>query len=228
MDISYLITLHNETTTFKKSLYNLVTYGVKENDEIIILDDYSDNKETINILSEYLNTYPNIIKHELHPLNKNYGAHKNYGTSVCKNPWIFQIDADEIPPEILLENLKEIIKENPKTEVFLVPRLNDVIGVTQNHAKMWGWKLTPSPRCNNRPVINWPDYQSRIYKNDLNKIKWNRRLHEKLEGHSHYSYIPAIEELALLHEKTIEIQLNTNKRYNEWFTPEENAGHRYY
>jgi hypothetical protein len=36
--------------------------------------------------------------------------------------------------------------------------------------------------------------------------------------------LPAKEEWALYHDKTIETQIQTNLRYNEWFTAAENAG----
>lgn len=72
--------------------------------------------------------------------------------------------------------------------------------------------------------VNAPDYQGRIYKNSP-QIKWNRRLHERIEGHNGYTVLPDETDLALYHNKTIETQINTNKRYNEWFTQEENMGH---
>ena len=51
MKISYSILTHNETD----SLLKLIEFIVKhkdEEDEIVILDDYSDNKETQRILDE--------------------------------------------------------------------------------------------------------------------------------------------------------------------------------
>ena len=74
-------------------------------------------------------------------------------------------------------------------------------------------------------IVNAPDYQSRIYKRDTTRIRWDRRLHEKIEGFDKFSVLPADTDLALYHDKTIETQMNTNKRYNEWFTAEENHGH---
>jgi hypothetical protein len=73
--------------------------------------------------------------------------------------------------------------------------------------------------------VNWPDYQSRIYRRDPTRIKWDRRLHEKIEGHTEFITLPPDTDLALYHDKTIDTQMQTNKRYNEWFTEEENKGH---
>lgn len=75
-------------------------------------------------------------------------------------------------------------------------------------------------------VVNAPDYQGRIYKNEPSRIKWDRRLHEKIEGHTKYAALPAAVEFSLYHDKTIERQVKTNERYNEKFTESENKGHR--
>ena len=76
------------------------------------------------------------------------------------------------------------------------------------------------------PLINWCDYQSRIYKNVPDRIKWDRKLHEKIVGHDKYSFLPAEEEYALYHDKTIEKQIQTNLRYNKVFSVEDNMGHK--
>lgn len=221
--ISYLVTVHNEDKTLANLLGKLGGFAGKE-DEIVILDDFSDNPKCQAVLSEY-SKLDNVRLYQ-HAFERNYGGHKNYGTELCKKPWIFQLDGDECPSETLLTNISEIIETNPEIELFLVPRINDFRGVSHEHAKKWGWQLTPSPFCKNRLIINWPDYQGRIYKNDPKRIKWDRRLHEKLEGYTKYSALPADEDLALYHDKTIETQIKTNVRYNEWFTDEENRGHQ--
>lgn len=74
-------------------------------------------------------------------------------------------------------------------------------------------------------IVNAPDYQGRIYKNDPSRIRWDRRLHEKIEGHNGFTMLPSDIDFTLYHDKTIETQMNTNKRYNEWFTADENRGH---
>lgn len=221
--ISYLVTVHNEDKTLANLLARLSKLA-EDGDEIVILDDFSDNLQAQQVLSEY--SRKDNVRLYQHALDKNYGAHKNYGNALCKNQWIFQLDGDELPSEVLLLNIKAIINENPETELFVVPRINDFRGVGHEHAKQWGWRLTPSPSCKNRLIVNWPDYQGRIYKNIPERIKWDRRLHEKIEGHKKFSPIPAEEDLAIYHDKTIETQLRTNARYNEWFSAEENQGHK--
>lgn len=144
MKISYLITVHNETSSLKECISNLLDHKDPE-DEILILDDYSDNPVTKDLLKKW-ETNENIsnLKIIQHALNRNYSEHKNFGNSKCNGDWICQIDGDEIPNPILIINLKSIIEANPDIELIFVPRINDFIGVTEEHAKIWGWRLNPS------------------------------------------------------------------------------------
>ena len=212
MFLSYLITSHNETTSLDKLLNKLILFK-KENHEIVLLDDYSNNQETINIIQRYKNN----INFYQKKLERDYGAHKNYGISLCKGKWIFQIDADECPTDILLENINEILELNNSNEAIWLPRLNYFHGVTQQDVMTWGWNY-------NDGMINFPDYQTRLYKN-LSHIRYERRLHEKVEGYKSHVFMPAQKEIALIHEKTIEKQRQTNIRYNQVFTEEENKGY---
>jgi len=221
MKLSYLVTVHNETDTLIRLLERLVNHRL-EGDEIVILDDFSDNPQTQEILKQ-ASTKATIIQHRL---DNNYGAHKNYGNEHCTGDWVFQIDADENPSETLIFNIRDIIATNAHVELIYVPRINDFRGVTPEHAKQWGWKLTPSPFCQNRLVVNFPDFQSRIYRRVPDRIKWDRKLHEKIVGHDQYAFLPAEEDLALYHDKTIETQVKTNLRYNQQFSVQDNLGHK--
>lgn len=237
MKISYLITCHNEDISLDKCLTTIITHKDDE-DEILVLDDFSDNPKTLKILQRWehadkisiklpmvtIDKNPNI-KIIKHALNKNYGAHKNYGNELCSGDFIFQIDGDEIPNPTLIINLKAILEANPDSELFFIPRINDFIGVTERHARQWGWRLSPCAACDNRLIVNFPDFQGRLYKRDPKRIRWDRRLHEKIEGHKSFLTLPPETDLALYHDKTIETQLKTNIRYNQWFTEEENRGH---
>lgn len=75
-------------------------------------------------------------------------------------------------------------------------------------------------------LVNLPDFQGRIYKNIPDRIKWDRALHEKIVGHDKYAFLPAEEEYAIYHDKTIEKQIETNLKYNRIFTVEDNMGHK--
>lgn len=223
MKISYLITLHNETDTFKQLLDVIIPVNNScDGDEIIILDDYSDNVQTKDILKS-LNNYSNIKIYQS-KLNNDYGEHKNKGITLTNGDFIYQLDADEIPSEYTIgENLHNIIESNPEIECFIVPRLNLFDGVTDDHAKQWGWRLTTS-KLYNKPIVNFSDPQYRIFKRDYPRISYKRKLHEKIEGYLKHSVFPQEEEWSMLHVKTIEKQIQTNLKYNQKFSVQDNQG----
>ena len=212
MFLSYLVTTHNETDCLDSLLSKLISFK-KDNHEIVLLDDYSDNPTTISIIEKYKSS----INFQQKKLQNDYGAHKNYGISLCKSEWIFQIDADELPTDVLLENIDVLLQSNANNETLWLPRLNYFVGVTQTDIEMWGWNYQDG-------MINFPDYQSRLYKN-LPHIRYERRLHEKVEGYKSYAFIPPQKDIALIHNKTIEKQRETNMKYNKNFSLNENKGY---
>jgi glycosyltransferase involved in cell wall biosynthesis len=164
MKISYLICTHNETDTLVR-LLERVSNNKVENDEIIILDDFSDNQKTKEILESIcccvLNT--KMYRHEL---KNNYGFHKNFGTEKCSGDWVVQLDGDEIPSETLIFNIREIIDTNKYVELIFVPRINDYRGVTENDAKHWGWRLTPSTSIVHEKIIDTESNEYKFLKNN--------------------------------------------------------------
>jgi glycosyltransferase involved in cell wall biosynthesis len=212
MFLSYLVTCHNETSSLDKLLSKLVQ-NKKDNHEIVLLDDYSDNPESLEIIQKYKEK----TSFHQHKLDRNYGAHKNYGIEQCKGTWIFQLDGDEYPTDLLLENIDVVLESNVDNEVLWLPRLNYFTGVTELDVKTWGWNYQDG-------MINYPDYQSRIYRN-LSHIRYQRRLHEKVEGFKSYTFVPPQKDYAIVHEKTIEKQRQTNLNYNKMFTDDENRGY---
>ena len=67
--------------------------------------------------------------------------------------YIFGIDADEMPHPNLIRVLPEIILVNPKNEVFLVPRVNTVDGLTEEHVEKWGWRTNKKGWTNVRARV---------------------------------------------------------------------------
>jgi len=114
MKLSYLVTVHNETDTLIRLLEKLVNNRA-EGDEIVIVDDYSDNPTTIKILTDVCKNRDVFVY--LHKLDGDYGAHKNFGNEKCSGDWIFQIDSDENPSDTLIFNIREIIETNVSMEV---------------------------------------------------------------------------------------------------------------
>lgn len=225
MKISYLICCHNEVKELLELIEKLNSHIElnSPNDEVVILDDFSDDEETKKILTKAKSYGMTIIQHNL---NKNFSEHKNYGSKRCVGDFIFQIDADEIPHTNLLENLHEVLVSNPQVELYRVPRVNIVRGATAQDAKMWGWNMGTLPEFGDLPIINWHttgDYQSRIYKNSL-KVQWHKPLHETIIGAEYTTMLPKEVEWALIHGKTIERQKAQNMFYNQNWSVKANMG----
>tara|TARA_R110000803_G_scaffold59729_9_gene118597 strand:+ start:375 stop:992 length:618 start_codon:yes stop_codon:yes gene_type:complete len=203
MNISYAITVCNEHEELKR-LLNFLIKKVREGDEIIVQHD-KDNT-TLEVL-KVLNKCADRVKVIEFSLNGHFANFKNNLTENCEGDWIFQIDADEIPHETLINYLPEIILSNPDNEVIRVPRVNTVFGLTEEYERQWGW------RVNALGWVNWPDFQWRIYKNHP-KIRWVNKVHEVLEGYDTWSNLNEVEEFALYHPKDIEKQVKQNNYYN--------------
>ena len=205
MKVSYAILTHNEDKELKKLLDFLIEHKDEE-DEIVILDDYSDNQKTIEILDFYVSAY-DIIYEQRHLL-KDFANQKNYLTRMCKGDYIINIDADEIPHKQLMINLKTILKSNPSIDLYYVPRVNIVDGLTQEHINHWKWNV------NEKGWVNFPDWQGRIWRNRPN-IRWEKPVHEMLVGFKEYTTLPAEKEYSFIHHKDIKKQEKQNEFYGD-------------
>ena len=203
LKITYAITVKDELEEIKKLLPFLIKTKRDEDDIVVLWDSRDGTEEMLN----FLTSQEDDIALYQDEFNGHFADWKNKLTSHCFGDYIFQIDADELPNEILISSLPTILKSNPSIDVMLVPRENFVVGLTDNHIKQWGWQVDN----NNR--VNWPDLQWRIYRNSTS-IKWVNRVHEKLEGFNVYTHLPIETEFSLLHLKTIEKQEKQNNYYD--------------
>jgi len=210
MKISYAITICNELDEIKVLLAELLGKVDPEDEVVVMFDEENGDPKVWEYLNSVAVTNDNLVRgFELHSSRffNHFANWKNYLNSLCTGDYIFNIDADEIPNDYLLENLKSIIKANPENDVFYVPRINKVEGITQEHVKKWNWII------NEKGWINFPDYQMRIYKNK-ETIRWVGKVHEHIEGFSKYATLPQEEVYSLKHYKTIEKQEKQNNYYN--------------
>ena len=205
MKISYSILTHNEDESLQKILDFIIKHKDEE-DEIVILDDYSDNPKTLEILDFYVSA--NDIVYEQRHLLKDYAGQKNHLTRMCKGSYIINIDADELPHKFLMKNIKGILEANPTIDLYWVPRVNTVEGITEEHILKWRWQV------NEKGWVNFPDYQGRIWRNRPN-ILWKNKVHEVLTGYKEHTYLPAEEEFCFYHPKTIDRQEKQNDFYNQ-------------
>ena len=196
--ISYAITACNEHVELDRLLSQLSS-SIRNEDEIVVQMDITATDEVKAVVNKYK------LMNYFHPLNKDFATFKNNLKSICTKDYIFQIDADEYLSEELLTYLPAILEDNHSVEMFSVPRINTVEGLTEQHIKQWGW------RVNEKGWVNYPDYQNRIMKNKP-EIHWVNKVHEKIVGAMSTTELPY--GLELMHPKTIDRQEKQNNYYN--------------
>jgi hypothetical protein len=205
MKVSYAITVCNEFEEIINLITLLQNYKGESSEIVVLLDIPKAQPELV----EYLELQANADKINL--IESDFGGDfsewKNLLNSECKGKWIFQLDADEsLEPELIL-NLEEILDSNLEKDMIVVPRINIVNGITDEHIQKWGWKV------NENGWINFPDYQTRIYKNS-EKIGWVNKVHERIVGFENYSNFPSYEIYCIKHVKDIKRQEKQNDYYN--------------
>jgi glycosyltransferase involved in cell wall biosynthesis len=205
MKISYAVTVCNELDEITK-LLNHLQLNIRKEDEIVI--QYDESGVTDEVM-EFLKLQKAMHNYTIvgFPLNGDFGTFKNNLKPNCTGDYIFQIDADEIPHEALIEHLPSLLETNPVDIIFL-PRVNTVEGLTDEHIKKWNWQV------NEKGWVNWPDYQARIYK-VTDDIEWGRKIHETLTGYNTFSNFPMEEYWSLYHPKKIERQEKQNEFYDK-------------
>lgn len=209
--ISYAITVCNELSELVRLIEKIKPY-VREEDEIIVQIDEHNTTEDVKGYLNHINIQFELEKisfHRIfHSLKGDFASFKNHLLDHCKKDYIFFIDADEYPSEMVLQFLPMVLENNINIDVFLLPRVNKVEGITQEHINKWNWQLDEENR------INWPDYQMRIVRN-ANNIKWSGKVHERIEGFKTISIFPKDnEDWVLYHPKNIERQERQNNFYS--------------
>jgi len=246
--ITYGVTVCDELEAITK-LMNFLHPQIREDDEILI--QYDSNKVDQNVL-DFVNVFNQIhdnVNVVGYSLNGDFGKFKSNLREHSTKEYIFQIDADEIPNQYLVQGIPQILRDNPEIDLFFVPRINTVDGITEEHVNKWGWKIskldsqistklidpdsdeykfldkldyiiTESVGDTNEveikymiPIINFPDYQTRIYRNTPD-VEWLGKVHEKITGYNTFTALPAEEQFCLYHPKRIKKQEKQNEFYD--------------
>ena len=202
MKISYAILTHNEGEYIKKLIPFLIENKRKE-DEIVVVDDFSTEKLTLDILKKYKDS----IKIYYREFDGDH-TQKNFLNSKCSGDWIFQLDADEIVDKSFMEFLPELLKSNSNVELFYCPRINTVSNLTPEYVEKWKWNI------NEKGWVNFPDFQMRLYQNKSH-IKWEGLLHSTVIGFKSYATLPQEEIYCILHLKDLDRQIKQNELYDK-------------
>ena len=153
MKISYGITVYNEHTELDNLLYHLSKH-IREEDEVVVTQDISKKGDKSIVQDEFYalekvlekyeyGTYfqPKQLRVTTFEFRKDFSVLKNYTKKHCSGDYIFHIDADEIPNEVLLKQLPTILEIND-TDLVWVPRINIVNGITDWHLNHCKWRQT--------------------------------------------------------------------------------------
>lgn len=200
MTISYAVTVWNELE-YIKVLLPFLLKNIREEDEVVVRWDESGPEE----VWEYLQSLKGLSLAK-GTFYKDFARWKNNLNAQCTKDYIYQIDADEMLDEYSLRLIPQLLEMN-SVELLGVPRINTVEGLTEGHIKKWGWNV------NEKGWINFPDYQTRIYKNDP-RIRWHGEVHERIIGHESMAMLPTDQEWCLIHHKEIERQEKQNALYD--------------
>ncbi len=205
INVTYAITVVNELEEITRLVDFLLPRIGQEDDILIQYDEGKVTKEVkgyLDIISQ-LNKKVTVIGF---PLNDDFASFKNNLKNHAQGIFIFQVDADEIPHEYMVANMGKLLEANKEVDLFFVPRVNTVTGLTTEHVKKWGWQL------NEEGWVNWPDYQTRIYRR-TSEIEWVGKVHERIVGYNTMSILPQEEVFSLKHPKDIKRQEKQNEYY---------------
>jgi glycosyltransferase involved in cell wall biosynthesis len=202
---SFAILTHNESEEYLSKCVSCILAEMQNDEEIVIVDDYSTNEETISYLDK-LQHYNSKIHVQQHALNKNFAQQKNFLNSQCKNDWIFNLDADEYMLPGAITWYRQLIDNNPTLQALCLPRKNIVTDITQQYIAEQNWKVCANDK--GEMLINFPDYQCRVYRKNA---VWHNHVHETIDLQK--AYIRPIEDVSIIHIKSFEKQKLQNEFY---------------
>jgi glycosyltransferase involved in cell wall biosynthesis len=202
MNISYAITTHNEGHSIRNLLVLLNSF-LRESDELIVLDDYSTDQTTVDILHGCKNVYTRRF-------DNNFSEHKNYLNSLCSKDYIFQFDGDELPTIHLLKFIQSMVQLKKDVDLYWIPRDNKLYDLDMEYIKKINWRLDEKRR------INYPDYQGRCFRR-VDSINWIRPVHEVISGHTSQMVLPKNSGLDIMHHRHMSHQVRSNLFYDKTF-----------
>jgi hypothetical protein len=193
MKISYTIQVCNES----RELFSLLSFILKmkdEEDDVTVIVDSLHKTDKVGLVLDHFKDRVTVYERPF----DNFLDNSNFHIEKATGDYIFGLDADEMPQEPLLANMKHMLKETDADAVW-IPRINIHPGMTQEWCESYKFSV------NECGWINWPDYQGRIFKNN-GVVKWGvESLHTKLVG-AEKSVRVDRPQFALWHIKSIEKQ----------------------
>lgn len=213
--VTFAVTVSNERDDIEILLNQLGKIRYDLNPEILIQYDIDTaTPEVIEYITEFKNTSELKTVITGFSLNFDFASFKNNLFNYATMPWIFQIDADEQLQPKLAENLPYIIRTfEEEDDVVLISRINVLHSIDLKKIREWGWSYDI---IGGYDAINFPDLQSRLYKNDPYRLRWVSKVHERIVGGR--TKVEIIDpEYSILHIKSMCRQIKQNEFYKNNF-----------
>lgn len=169
------------------------------------------NKVTQEVKDVYFKYKHNIRHYEEYDFKGNFSDFKNNLFNICEGGYIYQLDADELPNNAQFIYLHELLSKDPNIDLVYLPRVNIVKGIELSDIEKWGWSYR---EMWGEKVINFPDYQGRVYKNE-DHLRWEGKVHERITGSYKPHILPESIELSISHIKNIDKQRKQNNFYDQ-------------
>ena len=166
LPLSVVINTKNAAATLERTLES-----VKDAAEIVIVDMHSSD-ETLAIAHRFTGKiYEHADLGYVEPA-------RNFAVQQATQDWILVLDADEVVPESLWQELPSLLADRT-VSCYELPRKNLVFGKWIERA---GW---------------WPDFQKRLFQQK--KVKWSDAIHQPPVVEGSVKTLPAEERFAITH-----------------------------
>lgn len=195
--LTYSIQVCNES----RELFSLLNFMIKMrsgNDDIDVVVDSKNKTEKVQKVLEHFKKHIRIFERPF----DNFKSNSQFHADKARGDFTFLIDADEMPQETLIKNIKKVIQQTG-AEIIFIPRINIHPGLTSDFIRWSEFNV------NEMGWINWPDYQGRIWKK-CDYIKWSDEVHTKLIGTDKVVKLQPNPQVSMWHIKSME------KQYSRW------------
>jgi hypothetical protein len=181
-----------------RELFSLVNFLLKvkdSEDDITIIVDSLHKTDKVSSVLDHFKDKVNVYERPF----DNFLDNSNFHIEKATGDYIFGLDADEMPQEMLIKNIKKILTES-NADMVSIPRINIHPGATQEFYQKSNFNV------NELGWINWPDFQGRVFRKS-DTIKWGHEsLHTKIVGAEKSIHLVDNPQIALWHIKSMEKQ----------------------
>jgi len=135
--ISVVIPVKNEEVRIRRCLDSLKAWA----DEIVIVDDFSDDQTVAIARQEYGAT---IVSQAL---GKDWARQRNFGAKVSRNDWVLQLDADEVVPRETSLAIENVFSKSIDVQAYELTRVNVLFDTQLLHCGLGAYVRLYDRRC---------------------------------------------------------------------------------